>query len=87
MCCADGTKAGVAEQVKNTVGRGSKTMSLHEARQVLGIKEEASWEEIVTVSVPFRDDCLVVSSETFYQSVCSSNLTWYRLRAATNCYR
>lgn len=27
--------AGVAEQVKNTVGRGSKTMSMHEARQIL----------------------------------------------------
>eukprot|EP00243_Klebsormidium_subtile_P002948 TRINITY_DN16031_c0_g1_i1.p1 TRINITY_DN16031_c0_g1~~TRINITY_DN16031_c0_g1_i1.p1 ORF type:complete len:118 (-),score=21.56 TRINITY_DN16031_c0_g1_i1:184-537(-) len=43
----NGTKAGVAEQVKNTVGRGSKTMSLHEARQILGIKEEASWEDII----------------------------------------
>jgi hypothetical protein len=49
-CDADGTKAGVAEQVKNSVGRGTKTMTLHEARQILGIREEASWEEIVKVS-------------------------------------
>ncbi|KAK6919016.1 hypothetical protein RJ641_017438 [Dillenia turbinata] len=45
---ANASKSGVAQEtIQNTVRRGSKVMTEQEARQILGITEESSWEEIL----------------------------------------
>lgn len=42
------SKTGVAQEaMQNAVRRTSKEMTEHEARQILGIGEQASWEEIL----------------------------------------
>lgn len=51
---ADASKNGVAQEtIQNTIRRGSKVMTEQEARQILGVTEEAPWEEIVKVSPSF----------------------------------
>ncbi|KAF3439507.1 hypothetical protein FNV43_RR17785 [Rhamnella rubrinervis] len=45
---ANASKSGVAQEtLQNTIHRGSKVMTEQEARQILGITEETSWEEIL----------------------------------------
>jgi hypothetical protein len=47
---ADASKSGVAQEtVQNMAHKISKTMTEHEARQILGVSEKASWEEIMKV--------------------------------------
>ncbi|KAM5571512.1 mitochondrial import inner membrane translocase subunit PAM16 like 1 [Rosa sericea] len=41
------SKTGVAHEAAQSIRRASKTMAEGEARQVLGVTEHASWEEIV----------------------------------------
>ncbi|XP_058183965.1 mitochondrial import inner membrane translocase subunit PAM16 like 2 [Rhododendron vialii] len=44
---ANAAKSGVAQEtVQNAVRRGSKTMTEQEARQILGVTETSTWEEI-----------------------------------------
>ncbi|KAI4345003.1 hypothetical protein L6164_012173 [Bauhinia variegata] len=44
---ANASKSGVAQEtIQNTIRRG-KVMTQQEARQILGVTEETSWEEIV----------------------------------------
>lgn len=46
----DASKSGVAQEtVQNMAHKVSKTMSEHEARQILGVTEKSSWEEIMKV--------------------------------------
>jgi import inner membrane translocase subunit TIM16 len=46
----DASKLGVAQEtVQNLEHKVSKTMTEHEARQILGVSEKASWEEIMKV--------------------------------------
>ncbi|XP_024986059.1 mitochondrial import inner membrane translocase subunit PAM16 like 2-like [Cynara cardunculus var. scolymus] len=41
------SKSGVAQEtLQNAVHRGSKVMTEQEARQILGVSEQTSWEEI-----------------------------------------
>lgn len=48
---ADAAKSGVAQEtLQNAVRRGSKVMTEQEARQILGVSGESSWEEILQVS-------------------------------------
>lgn len=48
---ADASKTGVAQEtLQNAVRRGSKAMTELEARQILGVTEKASWEEIAQAS-------------------------------------
>ncbi|TQD86859.1 hypothetical protein C1H46_027623 [Malus baccata] len=44
---ADASKNGVANEAVNNIRRASKIMAEQEARQVLGVTEHASWEEIL----------------------------------------
>ncbi|XP_068646131.1 mitochondrial import inner membrane translocase subunit PAM16 like 2-like [Aristolochia californica] len=45
---ANASKNGVAQEaVQNAIRRGSKGMTEQEARQILGITEESTWEEIL----------------------------------------
>ncbi|CAN4076520.1 unnamed protein product [Withania somnifera] len=49
-CCillADASKNGVAQEAVQNIKRASKTMTEAEARQILGVSENSSWEEIV----------------------------------------
>jgi hypothetical protein len=47
---ADASKSGVAQEtVQNMAHKVSKTMTEHEARQILGVSEKASWEEVMKV--------------------------------------
>jgi import inner membrane translocase subunit TIM16 len=42
------SKTGVAQEtVQNMAHKASKTMTEHEARQILGVAESAPWEEVV----------------------------------------
>eukprot|EP00262_Sarcandra_glabra_P022213 TRINITY_DN9771_c1_g1_i1.p1 TRINITY_DN9771_c1_g1~~TRINITY_DN9771_c1_g1_i1.p1 ORF type:complete len:116 (+),score=26.32 TRINITY_DN9771_c1_g1_i1:224-571(+) len=42
------SKSGVAQEtIQNTIHRASKTMAEQEARQILGVTAESSWEEIL----------------------------------------
>ncbi|KAF8409029.1 hypothetical protein HHK36_005101 [Tetracentron sinense] len=42
------SKSGVAQEtLQNTIRRASKTMAEPEARQILGVTEQSSWEEIL----------------------------------------
>ena len=48
---ADASKSGVAQEtLQNAVRRGSKAMTELEARQILGVTEKLSWEEIAQAS-------------------------------------
>lgn len=47
----DASKNGVAQEAAQSIRRASKTMTEAEARQILGVTENASWEEIVQVSL------------------------------------
>ncbi|CAN6317094.1 unnamed protein product, partial [Urochloa humidicola] len=40
-------KTGVAHEAMNNIRRASKTMTEQEARQILGVSENSTWEEIV----------------------------------------
>jgi len=46
---ADASKNGVAQEAMQNIKRSSKTMTEAEARQILGVTEDSSWEEIVQV--------------------------------------
>lgn len=46
---ADASKNGVANEAVKNIRRASKIMAEPEARQVLGVTERASWEEILQV--------------------------------------
>lgn len=43
----DANKTGVAHEAINNIRRASKTMTEQEARQILGVSENSTWEEIV----------------------------------------
>lgn len=45
----DANKTGVAHEAINNIRRASKTMTEQEARQILGVSENSTWEEIVQV--------------------------------------
>ncbi|KAK4490591.1 hypothetical protein RD792_001276, partial [Penstemon davidsonii] len=44
---ADASKNGVAQEAVQNIRRGSKMMTEAEARQILGVTENTSWEEIL----------------------------------------
>ncbi|KAJ8752626.1 hypothetical protein K2173_005515 [Erythroxylum novogranatense] len=44
---ANASKSGVAQETVQNIRRGSKVMAEAEARQILGVSENSSWEEIV----------------------------------------
>lgn len=47
---ADASKTGVAQEtLQNATRRGSKIMTEQEARQILGVSEQSTWEEILQV--------------------------------------
>lgn len=49
---ADASKSGVAQEtLQNAVRKGSKVMTEQEARQVLGVTEQSTWEEILQACV------------------------------------
>lgn len=43
----DANKTGVAHEAINNIRRASKSMTEQEARQILGVSENSTWEEIV----------------------------------------
>ncbi|XP_076948083.1 mitochondrial import inner membrane translocase subunit PAM16 like 2-like [Bidens hawaiensis] len=46
------SKSGVAQEaVQNAVRKGSKVMTEQEARQILGVTEHSSWEEIAQAKI------------------------------------
>ncbi|CAN1790619.1 Mitochondrial import inner membrane translocase subunit PAM16 like 2 [Linum perenne] len=52
------SKNGVAQEAMQNVKRVSKMMSETEARQILGVSENASWEEILKSKVFRAKECL-----------------------------
>ncbi|GFY81575.1 protein Transporter, Pam16 [Actinidia rufa] len=50
------SKSGVAQEtIQNATRRASKVMTEQEARQILGVTEKSTWEEIVQASVSYKD--------------------------------
>jgi hypothetical protein len=45
----DANKTGAAQEAITGIRRASKAMTEQEARQILGISEQSTWEEIVQV--------------------------------------
>jgi len=45
----DANKTGAAQEAINGIRRASKAMTEQEARQILGISEKSTWEEIIQV--------------------------------------
>jgi len=45
----DANKTGAAQEAINGIRRASMAMTEQEARQILGISEKSTWEEIVQV--------------------------------------
>lgn len=50
LMMAEASKNGVAQEAVQNIKRASKTMTETEARQILGVTENSSWEEIVQVN-------------------------------------
>lgn len=49
---ADASKSGVAQEtLQNAARRAGKVMTEQEARQILGISEETTWEEVLKASI------------------------------------
>lgn len=48
-CNIDANKTGVAQETLNNIRRASRAMTEQEARQILGVTEQSSWDEIVQV--------------------------------------
>ena len=48
-CAANASKSGVAQETVQNIRRASKIMAEPEARQILGVTEHSSWEEILKV--------------------------------------
>ncbi|MBA0805890.1 hypothetical protein Gohar_005378 [Gossypium harknessii] len=44
---ANASKSGVAQETMQNIRRGSKIMAEPEARQILGVTEHSSWEEVL----------------------------------------
>ncbi|KAJ7945610.1 mitochondrial import inner membrane translocase subunit tim16-like [Quillaja saponaria] len=44
---ANASKSGVAQEAVQNIRRGAKALAEPEARQILGVSEQSSWEEIV----------------------------------------
>lgn len=80
---ADANKSGVAHEAVQNIRRVSKSMNEQEARQILGIAENATWEEMLQVCVhlpSFTPASLVVGIEItisciqYYHNVSCKNL-------------
>ncbi|KZV46469.1 mitochondrial import inner membrane translocase subunit tim16 [Dorcoceras hygrometricum] len=50
---ANASKNGVAQEAVENIKRASKTMTEAEARQILGVTEQTTWEEVLKVSPPY----------------------------------
>lgn len=50
---ADASKSGVAQEAAQNIRRATKIMAEPEARQVLGVTEHSSWEDILKVALHF----------------------------------
>lgn len=48
----DGARAGVTAEGVKAAARGTKQMTLQEARQILGVESGATWDEVVKVWYP-----------------------------------
>ena len=58
---ADAAKTGAAQEaMQNTVRRASRAITEQEARQILGVTENAAWEEILKVNAGFPSFLLLV---------------------------
>ncbi|CAH9116255.1 unnamed protein product [Cuscuta epithymum] len=44
---ANASKTGAAQEVAQNIRRGSKIMTETEARQILGVTEKSTWEEVL----------------------------------------
>ncbi|RQP00869.1 hypothetical protein POPTR_015G106600v4 [Populus trichocarpa] len=66
---ANASKSGVAQETVQNIRRGSKMMAEPEARQVLGITEHSTWEEILQSKVHRAKECL----EEVYQKKAEGN--------------
>jgi len=65
---ADASKNGVAREAVNNIRRG-KVMTEQEARQVLGLSEHASWEEVLQVDFSLTRFLFVTYPSLFLYSL------------------
>lgn len=65
LVVVDANKTGVAHETIQNLRRSNKVMTEQEARQILGMSEQSTWEEIVQVliqnlTVLYRIFCMAV---------------------------
>ncbi|KAL8256342.1 hypothetical protein R6Q59_031409 [Mikania micrantha] len=81
------SKSGVAQEtIQNVVRRGSKVMTEQEARQILGVTEQSSWEEIAQ-----KYDNLLSGMQQMAVFICNQRFTglrnaWRRCREVDFLY-
>lgn len=69
----------MAHETINNIRRASKTMTEQEARQILGVSEQSTWEEIAQV-------CYLASSSFFFGSALLKKSFDYDSTILTNIF-
>nr|CAB3475516.1 unnamed protein product [Digitaria exilis] len=60
-------KTGAAQEAINGIRRASKAMTEQEARQILGISEKSTWEEIVQPNARFPSSNTLQKYDTMFE--------------------
>lgn len=59
---ADASKTGVAQEaMQNGIRKAGKAINEQEARQILGVTEQTSWEEILQVNISLSSEMMIFS--------------------------
>ena len=74
---ADASKSGVAQEAAQNIRRATKIMAEPEARQVLGVTEHSSWEEILKVALHFIYAIDLCLRDCSIESFCGCYLAAY----------
>jgi hypothetical protein len=65
----DANSSGAAQEVVNGIRKASKAITEQEARQILGVSEKTSWEEILKVCA-----CVTIEADFLF---CLSSINCY----------
>lgn len=64
---ADASKTGAAQEVAQNIRRAGKTMTETEARQILGVADQSTWEEVLQVD-------LILTSPFYNVHICNMHM-------------
>lgn len=70
LLLSDASKNGVAQEtLQNAVRKAGKVMTEQEARKILGVTEQSTWEEILQVYFLFYECFLFIMFISFVSSI------------------